>query len=187
MLFLLEKITIYFSSFNIFINISIFLAKLSKKIYFYASPKPIKTMKKLFIFYFLCFFCIEISAQNKSKNTPKTPEISWIFEKQGLEEDKPETTIYLVVNGEKTLIKKATSYFNELEKQVFTQTQYQIPKNALSACSGYWAGLGHHICVVSAGKNSNILEVKEGFLDAESEKGTKVAFKTIKKITFKNK
>ncbi len=142
-------------------------------------------MKKLFILYFLCFFCIEISAQNKSKNTPKTPEISWIFEKQGLDEDKPETTIYLVVNGEKTLIKKATSYFNELEKQVFTQSQYQIPKNALSACSGFWGGLGHHICVVSTGKNSNILEIKEGFLEAESEKGTKIVFKTIKKITFK--
>ena len=144
-------------------------------------------MKKLFILYFLCFFCIEISAQNKSKNTPKTPEISWIFEKQGLEEDKPETTIYLVVNGEKTLIKKAASYFEELEKQVFTQSQYQIPKNALSACSGFWGGLGHHIYVAQNVKNSNILEIKEGFLEAEANKGTKIVFKIIKKTTFKTK
>ena len=148
-------------------------------------------MKKLTIFYFLCFFCVEISAQNPTKSgakaTDKPLEISWIFEKQGLEEDKPETTIYLVVNGEKVLIKKATSYFNELEKQVFTQSQYQIPKNALSACSGFWGGLGHHIYVAQNVKNSNILEIKEGFLEAEAQKGTKVVFKTIKKIPFKTK
>ena len=144
-------------------------------------------MKKTFIFYFLCFFCLTSFAQSNTKSNLKTPEISWIFEKQGLDEDKPETTIYLVVNGEKTLIKKATSYFNELEKQAFSQSQYQIPKNAIIACSGFWGGLGHQICVVQSAKNNNILEVKERFLEAEAKKGTRIALKTIKKITIKNK
>ena len=85
------------------------------------------------------------------------------------------------------MIKKATSYFNELEKQAFSQSQYQIPKNAISACSGFWGGLGHQICVVQSAKNNNILEVKERFLEAEAKKGTRIALKTIKKITIKNK
>jgi hypothetical protein len=67
-----------------------------------------------------------------------------------------------------------------LEKEFFKDSQYQIPQTALSACTGFWAGLGHQICVIQKG---NMLEVKEGFLEAEARRGTKVKYKTIKKIT----
>ncbi|KOY85420.1 hypothetical protein AD998_03965 [bacterium 336/3] len=113
-------------------------------------------------------------AQNNS------PKISWEF--TSVEDDMgiPRTTIYVVVNEKKTLLVKGMGVFHELEKDSFRQSQYQIPKNAISACAGFWAGLGHQICVVPKGK---VLEIKEGFLEAESPKGTKVRYKTIKTIT----
>jgi hypothetical protein len=107
------------------------------------------------------------------------PNISWEFETVEDSMAIPRTTIYVVVNKKKTLVGKGMGNFSELEKNLFSQSQYQIPKNAVSACAGFWAGLGHQICVVPKGKS---LEVKEGFLDAESPRGTRVRYKTIKTI-----
>lgn len=132
-------------------------------------------MRYLFLLVFSLIAFTNVLAQN----TP--PQISWEFETVEDSLNIPRTAIYVVVNKKKTLVvKEGMGNFSELEKKLFTQSQYQIPKNAISACTGFWAGLGHQVCVVPKGK---VLEVKEGFLDAESPRGTKVRYKTIKTIT----
>jgi hypothetical protein len=132
-------------------------------------------MRYLFLLVFSIIGFTNVLAQNT------TPQISWEFETVEDSLNIPRTAIYVVVNKKKTLVvKEGMGNFSELEKKLFTQSQYQIPKNAISACTGFWAGLGHQVCVVPKGK---VLEVKEGFLDAESPRGTKVRYKTIKTIT----
>jgi hypothetical protein len=132
-------------------------------------------MKSLFLIFLTAIYFTNLTPEF---NTP--PKFAWEF--VSIEDDMgvPRTTIYLLVDGKKHEIGKGTGNFNELEKAFFNNSQYQIPKEALSACTGFWAGLGHQICVIQKG---NILEIKEGFLEAESPKRTKVKFKTIKKIT----
>ncbi|MCU0447782.1 MAG: hypothetical protein MUE85_23020 [Microscillaceae bacterium] len=110
---------------------------------------------------------------------PNSPKLAWEF--STIEDDmgNPRTQIYLLVNDQKHEIGKGVGNFSELEKSQYTNSQYQIPASALSACAGFWAGLGHQLWVTQKGK---VLLVKEGFLEAESRRGTKVIYKTIKKI-----
>jgi hypothetical protein len=129
--------------------------------------------------YLLVFLLSCIPYNHHVQSAPQAPTLSWSFETLTDEMDIPRTTIYLVVDGNKTLIGKGTGEFRELEKDSFDESQYQIPKNALSACTGFWAGLAHHFCVIQSGK---VLMVKQGYLDAESPKGSKVKYKTVKKI-----
>lgn len=131
----------------------------------------------MFYFIFICLYSFSLDYTLFFQK--EIPSLVWEFETIEDSLGIPQTTIYLIVNGNKTLIDKGIGNFSELEKKFFAESQYQIPKNALSACTGFWAGLGHHICVIQKG---NVLEIKNGFLDAESPKGTKVRFKTIKKI-----
>jgi len=132
--------------------------------------------------YLLVLLFTTLSLSNSFAQTQ--PTIAWEF--TSVEDDMgiPRTTIYVVINQKKTQVAKGMGNFSELEKASFSQSEYQIPKNAISACTGFWAGLGHQICVVPKGKS---FEIKEGFLDAESPKGTKVRFKTIKTITLSGK
>lgn len=127
----------------------------------------------LIFLYSLLFF-----SPNHSSHFP--PQLTWKFVSVEDDMGNPRTSIYLIINDKEHLIGKGTGNFNTLEKELYAEKQYQIPSNALTACAGFWAGLGHQLYVVQKG---NILEVKEGFLDAESPKGTRVKFKTIKKIT----
>ncbi len=129
--------------------------------------------------YVTFIFLYSFSLNHSVFSQKEVPSLAWEFETVEDSLGIPQTTIYLIVNANKTLIDKGIGNFSELEKEFFTEPQYQILKNALSACTGFWAGLGHHICVLQKG---NVLEVKNGFLDAESPKGTKVKFRTIKKI-----
>ena len=126
-----------------------------------------------FIFVFLLFTQPSPSAVN-------LPELKWKF--MTVEDDMgtPRTDIFLLVNNKEYMIAKGTGNFETLEKDQYKSSQYQIPEKALLACAGFWAGLGHQLYVTQKG---NVLEIKEGFLEAESNRGTKVRFKTIKKIS----
>lgn len=108
-----------------------------------------------------------------------SPKLAWEFTTLEDSLGTPQTTIHLLVNGQKTLIGKGIGNFSELDKASYTETQYQIPGNALTACTGFWAGLGHHYCVI---QNKSVLEVKEGFLDEEAPRGARIRYKTVQKI-----
>jgi hypothetical protein len=129
--------------------------------------------------YFIIFLLSCFPFSNPVQNDIQLPTLSWVFETIEDDMGNPRTTIYLVVDSKKHEIGKGVGNFNELEKADFSSSQFQIPKNALTACSGFWAGLGHQLCVIQEG---NMLQVKEGFLEAESRRGRKVKFKTIKQI-----
>ena len=107
------------------------------------------------------------------------PEVIWDFDVKEDELGNPRTTIYLLVDGKKHAVGKGTGHFHVLQKEVFSDLNFQVPKNALTACAGFWAGLSHHFCVIQKGK---VLEVKEGFLDEGATKRTKIKYKTIQTI-----
>jgi hypothetical protein len=133
------------------------------------------------ILFILGSFCCIISSYSYAQSTNES-ELNWLFETQEDSVGTPQTTIYLMIAGHKHLIGKGIGNFNALEKNAFGASQYQIPPNATLACAGYWAGLGHQLCVF---QKEEMLDIKEGFLDEMAKKGTKIKYKTIKVIRVK--
>ena len=125
------------------------------------------------LFTLLVFFCISTSFSQKN------PAVSWEFDTKEDELGTPRTEIFLLVDGKKNFVGKGIGEFFELPANNFSDSQYQIPAKAISACSGFWAGLGHRLYVIHKG---DFLLVQEGFLESESSKRAKIRFKTIKKI-----
>lgn len=127
-------------------------------------------MRTLFICLFSFFLSIAFAQ--------KAPTIAWQFDTKEDNLGTPRTDIFLLVNGKKHFITKGTGGFSELPADNFSDPNYQIPKNAISACSGFWGGLGNRLCIVPQG---NVLLVQQGFLDSEAN-DTKIKYQTIKKI-----
>jgi hypothetical protein len=107
------------------------------------------------------------------------PTIAWEF--SSVEDDlgNPQTTIYIIVNNQKTEVGKGVGNFSEIPKENFADPNYQIPAEALTACTGFWAGLAHHLYIV---KKGNMLWVQEGYADENEPAGSKMVYRTIKKI-----
>lgn len=75
------------------------------------------------------------------KRSADIPVLAWEFTNVGIGMyDTPITMVYLVVNGVKHEIQKIEFSFSELTRESFAD--YYIPKEALTACSGWWAGAG---------------------------------------------
>lgn len=75
------------------------------------------------------------------KRSADIPVLAWEFTNVGIGMyDTPITMVYLVVNGIKHEVQKIEFGFWGLNKESFAD--YQIPADALTACSGWWAGAG---------------------------------------------
>ena len=76
------------------------------------------------------------------------PKVDWRFEVTRDERrDLPFTTISLVVNGRATHINsKVVASFRALQPSQFQQ--HGVPRNALAACHGWWAGAGDDYYVI---------------------------------------
>lgn len=59
--------------------------------------------------------------------------------------DIPHTDVYLYVDGKETKIKSVNSC-SDIPKDNYLQ--YEIPKEAVKACGGWWAGAGDYFYVV---------------------------------------
>ncbi len=86
----------------------------------------------------------------------------------------PHTKIQLIYN-ETISLKEGTGHFRALEKNEFADKK--MPKETLTACSGFWAGLEHQLIIVDS---SDTWVVKEKYIDEGSD-GTET-FETIKVI-----
>jgi hypothetical protein len=105
---------------------------------------------------------------NKSQNlTPTLTESSKTilseckFEIKGNpEEEFPEYKVWLKVNGKKKFLKTVYCSAKEIESSEFER--YEIPKNAISACGGWYAGGGDYIYLMRV---ENSIEVFYGWVD----------------------
>jgi hypothetical protein len=83
------------------------------------------------------------------------------------------TIISLVVNGKKYEIATEMGTYSEISSDNFKD--YKIPKNALIACTGWWAGAGAEYWVVKKGNDLNVMirEESEGNPDHPGDYVTK--------------
>lgn len=78
---------------------------------------------------------------NQIKSSAEIPELAWEFTNLGTDMyDTPITMVYLIVNGTLHEIQKIEFGFWEVKKESYAD--YYIPNEALTACSGWWAGAG---------------------------------------------
>lgn len=101
-------------------------------------------------------------------------DVKWDF--QPVAEDangNPSTIISLVVNGKKYEISKELGNYSEVSSDNFRD--YKIPKNALVACYGWWAGAGSQYWVLKKGNEINVIirEISEGNPDHPGDYSTK--------------
>lgn len=95
--------------------------------------------------------------QNSQQNsgTKETVSLQWFFNEVGKTEfDAPVTEVYLVVNGQKNFIVKENMLVSETPAELFKD--YEIPKDALVSCRGWWAGGGNDYWVTSENDELNI-------------------------------
>ena len=109
------------------------------------------------------------------------PDIMWDFEDKGEGEyGEPKENVNLIVNGKKYHIKSSYYKFSKIVKDDYRT--FDIPKDALLACRGWWAGAGEDFWVI---KKDNALivyhrEIGEPESDSEPYIGKQVKVNTIK-------
>lgn len=100
----------------------------------------------------------------KEINDSEYSYISASFEFEKIEEDYPKTTIYAVINDEKTEIAKIAGHANTIDKSEYST--YSIPKDAIDACSSWWAGAGDYFYMALTEKG---VDVYAGWQDEQQE------------------
>lgn len=118
----------------------------------------------------------------QNSNEKETISLQWFFNETGKAEfDAPVTEIYLVVNGQKNLIAKENMLVSETPSELFAE--YEIPKDALASCRGWWAGGGNDYWVIPGTDGLEIYQrwIEEGSgPDAPAEVGKPELVKKIK-------
>lgn len=107
----------------------------------------------------------------------KTVEPKWEFETSQDENFNPRTTIYILIENFKIkLVENAPGGFEPIQTKQYEMES--IPKTAITACSGFWAGLFQVLYIERA---DDKLIIYEGFLDAEVDE--ELTFKKKTEIT----
>jgi hypothetical protein len=76
--------------------------------------------------------------------------VSWQFDTRRLEYDLPDTKVYLVVDGRRIFLLRASSQFSVLERELYSG--HDVPATAIAACAGWWAGQGQDLYVTRRGR-----------------------------------
>jgi hypothetical protein len=114
--------------------------------------------------------------QKKEATTPTLSAPKWAIIMKGLEEDAPVSQVYLVTK-DSTFISKELGGLRELTKEEYTDKK--IPASAITACTGFWAGLESRLYVADS---ADSWVVKAMYIDEGSDgKETFETVKTIKK------
>ena len=130
-------------------------------------------MKALIHLNILAVFFYLISYSANAGNIPDL-DIKWDFKPVAEDANgNPSTIISLVVNGKKYEIATELGNYSEISSDNFKD--YKIPKNALVACAGWWAGAGVDYWVIKKGNDLNVImrEVSEGSPDHPGDYVTK--------------
>jgi hypothetical protein len=73
-------------------------------------------------------------------------DVSFTFDTKEDGDGNPHTKVFLVVGARRELLAEATANFSLLERKDYKD--HGVPADALTACSGWWAGQGQDLYVV---------------------------------------
>jgi len=92
------------------------------------------------------------------------PALSWSFAMHRDRYDNPHGNVYLLVSGRRVLVlRNADVYFHVLPRDEYAS--HDVPRIALTACAGWWAGGGEELYVV---RRHGRLEVYNRGLDEDN-------------------
>lgn len=94
-----------------------------------------------------------------------TTAFDWHFETKEDVSGTPNTTIYLIYKGVKYKASRGIGEFQKLPRTEFEQPHYSVPKKAITAAQGYWAGL---LQIYYAATENNQIVVYKRTTDAEA-------------------
>jgi hypothetical protein len=143
------------------------------------------TIKYKFIFAFMGlvgFFACNNAPQTTNSTVAATETAivpKWFFKSQMDTLENPQTQIFIILK-DTVKITDATASFRELGKEEYADKK--IPKEAIIACYGFWAGLEQQFILIDS---SNNWVVKRKMIDSESPEGHEEQFE--KMIEVKNK
>lgn len=111
----------------------------------------------------------ETGTSGKTENTkPGKPELKWEFKRVGTGEyDTPINDVNIIVNGKKYFIAK--EYYSFSEMPVSDYKSYEIPKDAIIATRGWWAGGGIDYWAIQ--KDNEIIVMKREIGETTDENG----------------
>lgn len=111
----------------------------------------------------------ETGSTGKTENTkPGKPELKWEFKRVGTGEyDTPINDVNIIVNGKKYFIAK--EYYSFSEMPVSDYKSYEIPKDAIIATRGWWAGGGIDYWAIQ--KDNEIIVMKREIGETTDENG----------------
>lgn len=92
------------------------------------------------------------------------------------EYENPKSDVSVILNGKKIKIQSVVGAMNPISEDEYSD--YQIPKNAISAYGGWWAGAGDYFYI---SPSSNGIIVFHGWQD-ESQEDTGYHWEKIKEI-----
>ena len=95
-----------------------------------------------------------VVARPRTVQAPRARAVRFEFEVKRDSNDTPHSRVFLNANGRRTLVLFATEGFQNLKRDEFASRE--IPRSALAACTGWWAGAGDNLYVVRRGQRLDV-------------------------------
>lgn len=112
---------------------------------------------------------LPVAAGPRTSQAPRPLQVRFEFEtKGGSDGNAPHSRVFVNANGKRTPVFSADEGFQTLSRAEFTTQQVpreqKVPRDALAACSGWWAGAGDNLYVVRRGARLDVYrqELDEG-------------------------
>jgi hypothetical protein len=118
---------------------------------------------------------LAMGASEKFNHSQTTLE--WLFNARNDRDGNPNTSVYLVMGGQRYFVMRDTAQFSVVERDGYRE--HGVPASAVAACASWWAGSGEELYVIRRGRQ---LIVYIRYLDEQSETGR---YKRLKVITLR--
>ncbi len=107
---------------------------------------------------------VEAKPKSRVARAPRPIKVSFEFEVKLDKTETPHSRVFVRANGKRTLVLSATEGFTHLGRAQFAS--HKVPREALVACTGWWAGAGDNLYVVKRGAR---LDVYRQEMDEQAE------------------
>lgn len=112
---------------------------------------------------------LPVAAQTRPAKTTRPLAVRFEFQTRGgADGNAPHSRVFLNVNGKRTLVFSSDEAFHAVSRAEFIAQQVppelKVPREALAACAGWWAGAGDNLYVVRRGARLDVYrqELDEG-------------------------
>jgi hypothetical protein len=99
-------------------------------------------------------FILPLAAQPRPIQTRPRLAVRFEFEVKRDADDTPHSRVFVNANGKRTLVLASMAGFEALSRADFAERK--IPREALAACTGWWAGAGDNLYIVRRGERLDV-------------------------------